>query len=120
MQPPVEVGTGHESLELGYIELCEIGDGRCAGRRRGVEKRLGGPWQDPGFERLPRGVGHEEHEIGCLRDDPPRPFRGCNEVVEEVRHVGHRGDFRRDDLRHEVESHELAVQMLERRAGLWA
>ena len=117
MEPPVELRCGGRPLDSGHDLADKIGQARDD-RRPGVMKPGPGlPRDEPGLQRLSRRRGNKSHEVGRGGDDALLPLRRGDDPGERIPILAAGRELRHDRRRHEVEGHQLAVDMVEGSPG---
>ena len=117
MEPPVELRSRGRPLDPAHDLADEIGQA-CDDRRPGsLEPGPGLPRDEPGLQGLSRRRGDEGHEVGGGGDDALLPLRRGDDPGERIQIPGADRELRHDRRRHEVEGHQLAVDMVEGSPG---
>ena len=117
MEPPIELRSGGRPFNSGHDLADEIGQARDHRRPGVMEPGPGLPRDEPGLQRLSRRRGDEGHEIGRGGDDALLPLRRGDDPGERISIPAAGRELRHDRRRHEVEGHQLAVDMVEGSSG---
>ena len=75
------------------------------------------PGEDPGLQGLPWRRRNEGHEISRGGNDALPELRLTDHGFKRIAAAGSAGKLRHDHRRHEVEGHQLAVDVVEGSAG---